>query len=235
MAIESALLFETPVELYTRVYQTIVPRSAPPPIDVRFRRFASATSVIRLRDGRIEVRITDVLQDAPAPILESLAFLLVSKLLRREVPAAHRHRYRLYMNRKDMRGSVQNVRRERGRKLHAGPAGEIYHLTELFEELNLRFFHGLMARPELGWSGRNSKTLLGHYDPSHHAIILSSALDSPKVSREAVEYVLYHEMLHLRHPSEHRGARRCVHTPEFRAAEREFPGLKEVKEILRKI
>jgi hypothetical protein len=235
MAVESALLFETPAELYARVFSALKPRTAKPEIDVRFKEFANATSVIRIRDGCIEVRITDVLRDAPAPILESLAYILLSKLFRRDVPAAHRHRYRLYMNRKDVRGSVHRVRKERGRKDHAGPRGNVYDLVDLFEELNVRFFHGLMARPDLGWSGRRSKTLLGQYDPSHHAIVLSSALDSAAVPRIAVEYVLYHEMLHLRYPSQHKGANRCVHTAEFRAAEQQFPEIAIARASLRRL
>ena len=57
--------------------------------------------------------------------------------------------------------------------------------------------------------------------------------DSLAVPRLALEYVMFHEMLHLRYPVEHRGARRCVHTYEFRAAEKQFPQLKEAKAILK--
>ena len=53
-------------------------------------------------------------------------------------------------------------------------------------------------------------------------IVLSKALDSPQVPRLVVEYVMFHEMLHLRYPVEHKGSRRCVHTPEFKVAEKEF-------------
>jgi hypothetical protein len=77
--------------------------------------------------------------------------------------------------------------------------------------------------------------MLGHYDPSHNAIILSRLLDGAAVSRLAVEYVLFHEMLHLRFPVDHRGARRCVHTPDFKQAEREFPLLAQAKELLKRI
>jgi hypothetical protein len=91
----------------------------------------------------------------------------------------------------------------------------------------------MMARPDLGWTVRSSRTTLGHYDPSHHAIVLSSILDRPEVPRIAVEYVMFHEMLHLRYPVDHRGSRRCVHTPEFKAAEKEFPRLKEAREALK--
>jgi len=47
--------------------------------------------------------------------------------------------------------------------------------------------------------------------------------------------VMFHEMLHLRHPVDHNGVRRRVHTREFREAERRFPQLKEAKEILKRI
>jgi hypothetical protein len=92
-----------------------------------------------------------------------------------------------------------------------------------------------MAQPLLGWSRRPSRATLGHYDPSHNAIILSRLLDSDQVPRLTVEYVMFHEMLHLRFPVEHRGARRCVHTREFKVAERQFARLKEAKQMLKAI
>ena len=128
---------------------------------------------------------------------------------------------------------MQRIKRERGRKQIGDPKGTVYDMVELFEELNIRFFGGLMARPDLGWSRRPSRTTLGHYDPSHHMIVLSRILDRPEVPKIAVEYVMFHEMLHLRYPVDHRGARRCVHTPEFKAAEKEFPELKEARDALK--
>jgi hypothetical protein len=134
-----------------------------------------------------------------------------------------------------MRRSLELVKQARGRKFVSGPKGSFYNLEEIFETLNFRHFYGLMARPLLGWSRRPSRVMLGHYDPSHNAIILSRILDSPRAPRLAVEYVLFHEMLHLRFPVDHRGARRCVHTPDFKHAEKEFPDLKQAKELLKKI
>ena len=91
-----------------------------------------------------------------------------------------------------------------------------------------------MARPRLGWSRRPSRTILGHYDPSHHTIVLSRLLDSPHAPERVVKYVLFHEMLHLRFPTEHRGARRCVHTREFKLAEKQFEGFEEVQRELKR-
>jgi hypothetical protein len=235
MLVESALPPDHPRAIFLRVFTELKPRTKAPEVTVEFRRFANANSFIRLEDGRLTVRISDVLEGAPAPVLEALAHILLSKLLKKPAPPAHLDRYRRYLNRKEMRRNLHEIRRERGRKFLSGPRGEHYDLEEMFEDLNFRFFNGLMARPALGWSQRPSRLTLGHYDPSHHAIVLSKLLDAPAVPRLAAEYVLFHEMLHLRHPVEHRGARRCVHTPEFKAAERQFPNWKQAQELLRKL
>lgn len=233
--LETALFFETPEQIYSRVFRTVRPRTAVPLITIEFCEFATPSAFIRLHQGALEVRISDLLRDAPAPVTEALAQILICKLYRKAVPRSFSHRYRLYLNRRDVRHEMQRIKRERGRKQITPPQGNCYDMVELFEELNHRFFGGLMARPDLGWSVRPSRTTLGHYDPSHHAIVLSSILDRPEVPRIAVEYVMFHEMLHLRYPVDHRGARRCVHTPEFKEAEKEFPRLKEAKDALKKL
>ena len=211
------------------------PRTRVPAVRLTFCKFANANSSVRWDETGLEFRITDVLEGAPSSILESLAHILMSKLLRRPSPRTHSERYRRYLNRKEMRRSLQLVKQTRGRKFLSGPQGQAYHLQEMFEELNHAHFHGLMAQPLLGWSRRLSRVMLGHYDPSHNAIVLSRLLDRPSVPRLAVEYILFHEMLHLRFPVEHRGARRCVHTREFKEAEKQFPLLKEAKQLLKTV
>ena len=235
VSIQSALFFETPEELFARVFSEIKPRTPVPTVKVEFCRFANANSFVRLDEHGLTVRVTDILEGAPAHILEALAHILLSKLFRRAAPKVHAERYRRYFNRKEMRRSLQLVKQARGRKLLTPPQGVSYNLEEIFERLNQTYFHGLMARPLLGWSRTKSRTMLGHYDPSHNAIVLSRILDNAAVPLPAVEYVVFHEMLHLRFPVEHRGARRCVHTREFKQAERAFHGLSEAKELLKKI
>ena len=235
MQLQSILFFETPEEIFARVFSELRPRTARPAIRLEFCKFANANSFARWDEAGLAFRITDVLEGAPAHILESLAHILLSKLLRRPLPKTYNERYRRYLNRKEMRRSLQLVKQARGRKLILSPQGSCYDLEEVFEELNVRYFHGLVARPPLGWSRKPSRVMLGHYDPSHNVIVLSSFLDRPSVPRLVVEYVMFHEMLHLRFPVEHRGARRCVHTPEFKLAEKEFAGYKEAKALLKRI
>ena len=233
MHVASALFFESPEQIFERVFAEMKPRTQLPGIEVQFCQFANPNSLIQLKNGKILVRITDVLEPAPSPIIESLAWVLLSKLYRKPVPAHEMLQYKRYIHRKDLRDRIQAVRLERGRKQVSAAQGEIYDLDLLFDQLNFQYFFGLMPRPAIGWSLRVSRGILGHYDPSHHTIVLSKRLDAADVPQFVVEYVLYHEMLHIKHPTEHRSGRRCVHTVEFKASERQFERFKEAKDALK--
>ncbi len=234
MQVETALLFETVDQIYARVFRSLKPRTPVPHIAIHFRKYANANSRIRLENGHLRVDISDLLEEAPAPIQEALASILISKLYRNLPESGAVARYRRYMNRADVRRTLQLVKQKRGRKAFQDPCGEVHDLCAIFEELNFAYFHGLMARPRLGWSLRPSRTTLGHYDPSHNAIVLSSLLDSHAASAFLVKFIMFHEMLHLKYPTEHRGARRCVHTRNFKEAERGFQGYAEAKLELKK-
>ena len=233
--LQSALFFESPEEIYARVFREFKPRTPLPRIAVEFCRFANADSFIRMESGAIRVRISDLLEGAPAPVVEALAYILLGKLFRRPAARIYSHRYRLYLNRKDVRRQMHLVRQIRGRKFVSGPQGSHYNLEAVFEALNAEHFQSMLARPLLGWSRGTSRSRLGHFDPSHNAIVISRIFDSSSVPAVALEYVMFHEMLHLRYPVEHNGARRRVHTREFHQAEKQFAKLKEAKEILKQL
>jgi predicted metal-dependent hydrolase len=55
------------------------------------------------------------------------------------------------------------------------------------------------------------------------------------VPRYVLEYIVYHEMLHLKHPVKLRGSRRCVHSAEFQAEERLFPQVNEANAFLKRL
>jgi predicted metal-dependent hydrolase len=219
-------------EIFHVAYRELRPRAPLPPLHIRFYPFVSLNNTIRLRQGELFVRLSDLLESAPDQILHAIAHILLAKLYRQPVDRRESARYRRYIASHDVMAKARLLRQMRGRKHIRSPRGHHYHLEEIFEDLNRRFFHGLMGRPQLTWSREHARSSLGHYDPAHNTIVISRVFDHPKVPRYAIEYILFHEMLHLKHPVRLRGSRRCVHSAEFRAEEKSFPELACAKKFL---
>lgn len=206
-----------------------------PPIHVRFRRFTSLNTTIRLREGQIHVSLSDLLEGAPEPVIRAIAHILLAKLYKKEIEPAHNQRYKRFASSAAVTRQTELIRSARGNKRFFGPEGRYYNLDEVFDSLNQRFFGGLMGRPELTWSEHMAKRSLGHYDAAHNTIVVSRVFDRPSSPRYAIEYLLYHEMLHLKHPVKMNGLRRCVHSREFKAEERQFPQLKEALSFIKRL
>lgn len=221
--------------IFEESFRELRPRTPVPELRIDFFRFASVNNTIRLREGRLLVRISDLLEGAPEPVLRAIAHILLAKMYRKPIDREHATRYRRYVSTHHMSEKAHLVRQMRGRKRITTARGHVYHLEEIFEDLNLTYFHGLMARPLMTWSTERARNRLGHYDPAHNAIVVSSVFDHPRVPRYVVEYIVYHEMLHLKHPVKLRGSRRCVHSPEFQAEENLFEKLEAAREFLKRL
>jgi predicted metal-dependent hydrolase len=219
-------------EIVHEAYRELRPRTPAPVFHVRFYPFVSINNTIRLREGEIYIRLSDLLEGSPDGILHSILHILLAKLYRQPVERAHSGRYRRYIASHDVTAKARLVRQMRGRKHIRSARGHHYHLEEIFDDLNRRFFHGLLGRPQLTWSQNRARRSLGHYDPAHNAIVISRVFDDPRVPRYAVEYIVYHEMLHLKHPVKLRGSRRCVHSREFLDEEKLFPELAPAQKFL---
>ena len=222
-------------EIFHRSYRALRPQAPIPDFRIEFYPFANVNNTIRARDSKVHVRISDLLEGAPESVLEAIAHILLAKMYRRPIDAIHATRYRRHVLSHDVSSKAQLVRQIRGSKRIGSPRGIVYDLEHIFDELNLRFFHGLLARPQMTWSQVRSRRRLGHYDPAHNAIVVSRIFDRRAVPKLALEYIVYHEMLHLKHPVKLRGSRRCVHGPEFQAEEKLFPGLDKAKELLKQL
>jgi hypothetical protein len=206
-----------------------------PPILVRFRRFTSLSTTIRLREGEIRVSLSDLLEGAPESVIHAIAHILLAKLYKKPIEAVHNVRYKRFASSAAVTRQSELIRTARGSKRYFGPEGRYFNLEEVFDSLNIRFFGGLLGRPELTWSEHHARRLLGHYDAAHNTIVVSRVFDRPSSPRYAIEYLLYHEMLHLKHPVRMRGLRRCVHSREFKAEEVRFPQLAEAQAFLKRL
>ena len=216
--------------LYARAFERIAEKESVPEIDVRFYPYVNINHTIRVRKGKVFVRISHLFEAATPEAHESLAIILVSKLIKKRVPPRIRKIYREFINTEDIRKQALRNKRERGRKFITTTKGRYFDLEEIFRELNQRYFENEVPETRLTWSKRRTYRRLGHYDSAHELITISKSLDGSEVPRFVVEYIVYHEMLHVVFPTEHRNGRRYSHTPEFKRAEERFPKFEEAEE-----
>lgn len=222
-------------EIFQESHRELRPSAPIPELKIEFFAFANVNNTIRLRQGRLLVRLSDLLEGAPEAVLKAIAHILLAKMYRKPIDRGQAARYRKYLASHEIVRKTHLVRQMRGRKQLHSARGHFYDLDAVFEKLNTRFFYGLLARPRMSWSRTRTRRILGHYDPAHNAIVISRVFDHFAVPAYAVEYIVYHEMLHLKHPVRLRGSRRCVHSVEFQAEEKLFPQLAEANAFLKRL
>ncbi|HJQ68816.1 MAG TPA: M48 family peptidase [Blastocatellia bacterium] len=213
--------------IFNDALKAVVRRQPLPRVEARFYPYAGLSSTIRLRGGRVYARVSDVLASSPPEVLHALASILVGKLYRVKPSKEHERIYRQYASLPIVLDASEAARRRRGYKRITSPRGKVYDLEVIFDGLNARYFDSSLARPQLSWSRTRTRRVLGHHDHVHGAIIISRTLDSPRIPRLVVDYVMYHEMLHVAHPPRVVAGRTIYHGPQFRADERRFEGLDE--------
>ena len=207
---------------FADAFRQVTRRGEPPDIQVTFFPFAGLNHTIRIRRQRIYVRVSDLLREAPPQVHRALAHILISKLFRKRVSPEHQDLYRQFAFQPHMLRASELARRERGRKHVTGSTGRIYDLEQLFTRLNRRYFSSELVKPVLSWSQRRTRRILGHHDRVHDTIVISRTLDSSEIPQFIIEYVLFHEMLHVKHAPRLINGRRVFHHAAFRADERRF-------------
>jgi predicted metal-dependent hydrolase len=218
--------------LFSEAFRQLARQRPVPEIEARFYPYAGISHKIRLRSGRIYVRISDIFKNAPVEVHRAIAFILVARLLSKRTPEIHERVYRAYTYTPQMLRASDIARRRRGRKLISSARGRVYDLDRIFQRLNRSYFDGEIEKPTLTWSQRRTRRILGHHDAAHDTIVISKTLDAADIPEWFVEYVLYHEMLHIKHPARFIKGRRYYHTNAFRAEEHRFPYYEEAQRWL---
>ncbi len=208
--------------LLQRMYTRLNCQGRPPQFVAEFYPYANLTHSIRLRKDTAHVRFSDLLRDAPLEVIEAAAAILLARLYRRSVTQEMADLYRRYSQARTTRNRLHLVRRTRARRRFREARGKNHDLLALFHKLNAEYFEGNLPKPKIGWSTRRWRSQLGIFDPALDQIAINVALDRPHVPEYVVAYVLYHEMLHRKHPIKLARCRLEAHSREFRAEEKKF-------------
>src|SRR5262249_45333298 len=216
--------------IFATAHRQLRPRTPLPEIRVEFFPFAGLNHTVRLHQNRMAIRLSDIFVDAPTEVYRSLAFILFAKLYRKTIDDFYYRNYRSFIMAEHIQERARTARNQRSRGVRlTGPRGKYVDLESLFNRLNEEYFGGSLAQPRLSWSVKKSRYILGRYDAIHHVIFISRLFDVPDLPPYVVEYVLFHEMLHLKHRSRVHDSRTMVHTPEFRAEEKTFRDYEKAK------
>jgi Protein of unknown function DUF45 len=217
--------------MFQRVFTRLGCSGPPPGFVVEYYPYSSLVLTIRRREEVLRVRFSDLLRRAPLAVLEGAAALLLSRIYRRRTPRALAAPYLAYAKSERTRQRVNHMRRGRV-PAASNPRGRHFDLELLFDQLNAKYFEGALQRPAIGWSKRSWRRQFGCYDPGPRHILLNRRMDWPNVPQYAVEYVLYHEMLHVKHPTRRSGCSLVSHSPEFRAEEKLFSEFTRARKAL---
>jgi predicted metal-dependent hydrolase len=220
--------------VFQRMYTRLGCTGRPPRFIVEYHPYVGLTHTIRVREDTVWVRLSDALQRSPRGIIEAAAAILLGKLHRKHPPADLVEAYRQFSYARRTRRQLQAMRQRRARGMEHRPVGAQHDLARLFNRLNRRYFDNALTPPRLGWSARSWRAQLGCFDPALNQIIINRRLDDRAVPEYVVAYVLFHEMLHQKHPMRFARCRRESHSVAFRREEKRFPAYTRAMKFLKR-
>ena len=108
-------------------------------------------------------------------------------------------------------------------------------LEESFNRVNDAYLNGMIDKPNLQW-GNNSTSKLGSYEYGSDTITISTIFKDS--SKQLLDYVVYHEMLHKKFKFQSKNGRNLHHSNEFKKMEAKFENRdlveKEISKLARK-
>lgn len=111
--------------------------------------------------------------------------------------------------------------------VHKNSTGAVYNLKQLMDQINHRYFDGLMDLHITWFEQRRKRTrsqfTFGLYQHPLRLVKVNRLLDRVDVPEYIVSFVIYHEMLHHAYPSYcDANGKRKVHHKEFKSMEKKF-------------
>lgn len=195
--------------------------------------YVGLKSTIRIEQKKILLRVSDILEGAPFDVFYALTHVLVARAMRKKPDENYLRIYNEYTQKSEVEKKHAKVRAQKSRKLLMGTEGKYFDLDKIFKQVNRVYFDNKLKKPVLSWSPKRSRRVLGYHDSHLNLVVISRSLDQKSVPAKVLEYIMYHELLHIIIPSEMLNGRRIIHTQEFHTQERKFREFQEVCDWLR--
>lgn len=199
----------TPTELHTRLQSL-----SRHPIQLKIVNGSTYASAEKSSKGALCLSLHRLFLHAPTPVLEALIRFATQP--DRESRAVIRQMAHLFFT---------NIEPPLADAALSNPLGACINLQEMYDRVNAEYFAGKIAVPIAWFSAPRYRKFhhitFGMYDRTLPQIRINRILDRSAVPLPFVEFIVYHEMLHVVCKSllDRRG-RLCVHTAEFRQKEK---------------
>ena len=115
----------------------------------------------------------------------------------------------------------------------------IYNLNQLMCLVNEEYFESQLIIEHIAWVGNPTRQnkrsiILGRYCPKKNTIYIHRKLDSRLVPEFVIKFVIFHEMLHRKHPVYKKNGRHVIHSPAFKQDERTYKHYLDAKQWINK-
>jgi hypothetical protein len=171
------------------------------------------------RHDELRLSLHSALAAAPAEVLGAAVRCVLQRLRRRAPSAGDREMLASFCRQLAESAGAEAAARPR-------PAiqsrGRFHDLAEIFDRVNAGHFQGQVQVRAIGWTRGAARRRLAYCRPESGEIRVSRLLDRPDVPAWFLEYLVYHEALHLLLPPPSRKSRRQWHHRQFRAMEQAF-------------
>lgn len=194
--------------------QALLEKSIGRPLTVIYTDNATSMISVREKKGCLSVRLHRMFLDADTAVLAELTEFIRKKS--GKIPAI----------RAFIKERKHQLKKPTPRNRAITPRGKYYNLGEIFETLNSHYFNNSLSAL-ITWGKRGSRyavrrRTLGTYDPKSNSIRINPVLDNSAIPLFFIEFIVYHEMLHIVIAVEAAGKRRRIHSKEFKTREQMY-------------
>ncbi len=194
-------------------------------LEARYKKYASLKATLQREGTTLHANVSPGFAAGGRDVLVGLALDLTARVFRMRVPDnAYTQAYYDFRRSQGSNQLNSSLKRTHGRKRLLKAQGTWHDLNDIV--LRMTREHVLLQTlsvPKIGWNEKGGARILGFYDESAHEILINANLDQKRVPPYVLEYVIFHELLHAKHPVKHGRSRRTVHTAEFKREERQYP------------
>ena len=185
-----------------------------------------------VRGNSIHMQISDYMRGCPEDVLSDMCVMICRRA--KGLKWSESDTFLDYVTSDDFILRNRPTYISRSRNLIHSDSGDVHNLSESVQRLLDSDILGEsdISNSYISWTRRDSKRRVGFCSTMFRLVGISAALDSVDVSEHTLDYVVYHECLHLRQG--YRPSHR-VHDSIFRQWEHAYPGWKDAEVALRKL